>query len=71
MENNNSHSLDGVGVLAGLMIIVVGWIGISSILADNQDKDRAIADLKQQLTDARRGIDLCEGTLRGYQLGRR
>ncbi|HEY9874473.1 MAG TPA: hypothetical protein V6D12_13615 [Candidatus Obscuribacterales bacterium] len=60
-----------MAVLAALMIIAVGWIGISSILSDSQDKDKAIAELKQQLTDARRGIDLCEGTLRGYQLGRR
>jgi len=69
MENKNSS--DAVGILAALMIITVGWIGISSILSDSQDKDKAIADLKQQVTDARRSIDLCEGTLRGYQLGRR
>jgi len=69
MEKQNNT--DGVAVLAALMIIAVGWIGISSILSDSQDKDKAIAELKQQLTDARRGIDLCEGTLRGYQLGRR
>jgi len=69
MEPKNNS--DGVGILAALMIIAVGWVGISSILSDNRDKDAAIAELKQQVTDARRGIDLCEGTLRGYQLGRR
>jgi len=69
MEAKNNS--DAVGILAALMIIVVAWVGIGSILSDNKDKDAAIADLKQQLTDARRGIDLCEGELRGYQLGRR
>jgi len=69
MESKNNS--DAVGILAALMIITVGWIGISSILSDSQDKDKAISNLEQQLTDARRGIDLCEGTLRGYQLGRR
>ncbi|HEY9876018.1 MAG TPA: hypothetical protein V6D12_21485 [Candidatus Obscuribacterales bacterium] len=69
--NESKNSTDGVAVLAGLAIIVVAWIGVGSILDDSQSKDAAIADLKQQLSDARKETILCEGRLQGYQLGRR
>jgi len=69
--NESTHTHDGVAVLAALAIIAVGCIGINSILSDSKDKDAAIAELKQQLTDARKETLLCEGRFQGYQEGRR
>ncbi|HEY9872461.1 MAG TPA: hypothetical protein V6D12_03450 [Candidatus Obscuribacterales bacterium] len=69
--NESKNSTDGVAVLAGFAIIVVAWIGIGSILSDSQSKDAALADLKQQLNDARKETILCEGRFQGYLQGRR
>ncbi|HEY9872138.1 MAG TPA: hypothetical protein V6D12_01815 [Candidatus Obscuribacterales bacterium] len=71
MNDSNNHTNDGVAVLAALGIIVTAWIGVSSILDDSQSKDAAIADLKQQLNDARKDTILCEGKFQGYLQGRR
>ena len=69
--NESKNSTDGIGILAGLAIIVVAWIGVSSILDDSKSKDAAIADLKQQLSDARKETILCESRFAGYKEGRR
>jgi len=69
--NDSTRSHDGVTVLATLAIIVTAWIGIGSILNDSSAKDSAIADLKQQLNDARKDTILCEGKFQGYLQGRR
>jgi len=69
--NESKNSTDGVAVLAGFAIIVVAWVGVGSILNDSQSKDAAIAELKQQVTDARKETILCEGRFQGYLQGRR
>jgi len=71
MNEPSNHAHDGVTVLAVLAIIVVAWVGVGSILSDSQSKDAAIADLKQQLNDARKDTILCEGKFQGYLQGRR
>jgi len=71
MNESSKHSPDGVGILAGFAIVVVAWVGISGILSDSQEKDRAIADLRQQLGQLQRANDICQSEYRGFRDGRR